>query len=83
LFDQSIYTLGLDVREMHILAFGLLALLAVEILKYKKRETLTAFLEKQWIVFRWSVLLGLLFVCIVFGYYGPGFDSAQFIYFQF
>ena len=83
LFDQSIYTLGLDVREMHILAFGPLALLAVEILKYKKRETLTAFLEKQWIVFRWSVLLGLLFVCIVFGYYGPGFDSAQFIYFQF
>ena len=83
LFDQSIYTLGLDVREMHILFVGLLMLLLTELLRYKKKQTLAAFLEKQWIGFRWSVLLGLLFFCVIFGYYGPGFDSAQFIYFQF
>ena len=83
LFDQQIYTLGLDIREMHILGFALLALLLVELIKYKKGELIDAILKRQWIVFRWCVLFMLLFVCIVFGYYGPGFDSSQFIYFQF
>lgn len=83
LFDQQIYTLGLDIREMHILGFALLVMFAVEAIKYKKGELLDAFLQRQWIVFRWSILFMLLFVCIVFGYYGPGFDSSQFIYFQF
>ena len=83
LFDQQIYTLGLDIRELHILGFALLTLLLVELIKYKKGELIDAFLQRQWIVFRWCVLFMLLFVCIVFGYYGPGFDSSQFIYFQF
>lgn len=82
-FDQTIYTLGLDVREMHILWFGILSLILVELIKYKKGELLDAFLQRQWIAFRWGILLALIFTCIVFGYYGPGFDSAQFIYFQF
>lgn len=83
LFDQSIYQLGLDSVEMHILIFGVLALLVVDALKYVKDESFAGFLERQWIVFRWGVLLGLLFACVVFGCYGIGFDSAQFIYFQF
>lgn len=83
LFDQSIYQMGLDITEMHILVFGIMILFAVDLLKYWKGQGLAEYLEKQWIVFRWCVLLGLLFVCIVFGCYGPGFDSSQFIYFQF
>lgn len=83
LSDQSLYTLGLDVREMHILGLALLVLALLEILKYRKGELIDSVLSRQWIVFRWCVLLVLLAVCIVFGYYGPGFDSAQFIYFQF
>ena len=83
LFNQSIYTLGLNIREMHILLAGLIFLFLVDCLCDKKKQTLAGFLEEQWIGFRWSVLLGLLFSCIILGYYGPGFDSAQFIYFQF
>lgn len=83
LFDQQIYTLGLDVREMHILGLALLMLFLAELVRYKRGELIDAFLEKQWIVFRWCVLFMLLFSCVVFGYYGPGFDSSQFIYFQF
>lgn len=83
LFDQSIYSLGLGIQEMHILSMAILALMVVEILKYRQKLTLTAFLEKQWIVFRWGVLLLLIYMCVVFGYYGPGFQSSQFIYFQF
>lgn len=83
LLDQSIFTLGLDVREIHILVFALIILLLVDLLKYKKNLLFSDFMEQQCIVFRWGVLLMLLFVCIVFGYYGPEFDSAKFIYFQF
>lgn len=83
MFDQSIYQLGLDVTEMHILGVGTAVLFLVDLLKYRKGQGLADFLAKQWIVFRWCILLGLLFVCVVFGCYGPGFDSAQFIYFQF
>ena len=83
LFDQSIYQMGLDVTEIHILALGLLLVLAVELMQYFKRKTFAEFMAEQWMVFRWISLIAILVVCIVFGYYGPGFNSAQFIYFQF
>ncbi len=83
LSNQSIYQLGLDAMEMNILVFGIIILFLVDLLKYRTGQGLVDFLENQWIVFRWCVLLGLLFLCVVFGCYGPGFDSVQFIYFQF
>lgn len=83
LFNQSIYTLGLDVQEIHILFFALLALLCVDILRYFHKEAIDTFLQKQCLAFRWGVLLALLFGCLIFGCYGPGFESAQFVYLQF
>lgn len=83
LFDQSIYTLGLDIQEFHILFLSVLVLLCVDSLRYFYKETLDVFLQKQCLVFRWGVLLVLLFACLIFGCYGPGFESAQFLYLQF
>lgn len=83
LFDQSLYTMGLNIQEIHILTFGVVLLFLVDVLQYKKRKTIAEFLSRQWIVFRWGVLFMLMFMCVIFGYYGPGFNSAQFIYFQF
>ena len=83
LFDQSIYTLGFDIREFHILFLSVLFLLCVDSLRYFHKETLDVFLQKQCLVFRWGVLLILLFSCLIFGCYGPGFESAQFVYLQF
>lgn len=83
LFDLSIYNLGLDIQEMNILLFGVILLFLADLLRYKKKISLAGFLKEQWVVFRFGVLLCLLFCCIIFGCYGTGFDSAQFIYFQF
>ena len=83
LFDQSIYTLGLDLREIHVLFISLIILLLVDLLRYCRGKKMVEWLEQQWVVFRWGVIIILLIFCIVFGYYGPGFNSAQFIYFQF
>lgn len=43
LFDQSIYTLGLDIREFHILFLSVLFLLCVDSLRYFHKETLDVF----------------------------------------
>ena len=83
LFDGTLYTLGLNMQEVHILMFSIVMLICVGIVKFIKNKTLADFLEGQWIVFRWGVILTLLFTCMVFGYYGPNFDSSKFIYFQF
>lgn len=83
LFDQSIYKMGLDVREIQILVFGMLVLLAAELMQRFKRKEMAEFLAAQWGPFRWCVLLTMIVCCVVFGYYGQGFDSAQFIYLQF
>ncbi len=82
-YNMSIYNLGLDVREMNILFVGTVLLFLVDLLQYKKQMSISVFLKNQWIGFRWMVLLILLFSCVVFGCYGPGFNSEQFIYFQF
>ncbi len=83
LFNGEIYTLGLDQFEFNILAFSVFVLILTDFLKYFKKQSLTEFLKEQCIWFRWIVVLGLIFGCIVYGVYGINFDSAQFIYFQF
>ncbi|MCM1189187.1 MAG: MBOAT family protein [bacterium] len=83
LFDQSLYSWGLDVVEFHILAVAMAALLAVDLIKYRKREDLGTFLRKQNLWFAWGVIILLVVGTAVYGEYGVNFDSKQFIYFAF
>ena len=64
--------------DLNIAACGLLVLLIVSALSEKKsvRERLA----EQNLVFRWLVLLALLFAVLIFGMYGPEFVSQDFIY---
>lgn len=83
LTDGSIYGLGLNVQEFHILAVALLLLFLVDIVRYKKGETLGQFLASQCIWFRLLAAWALFAFIFLFGVYGPGYDASQFIYFQF
>lgn len=83
LFDQSLYTLGLDIIEMNVLIIALTLLLLVDILRYVKNMDFSAFLMKQNTWFRWAVVLFMIVGVLVYGKYGVEFDSAQFIYFDF
>ena len=40
-------------------------------------------MSRQTVLFRWSLYLGLIWSVIMFGIYGIGYDSSQFIYFRF
>ena len=83
LFDESLYTLGLDRFESNVLIVALLVLLAVDLLKYFRNINLSDFLMAQNLVFRWIVIIGLIAAVLTYGMYGTEFDSAQFIYFEF
>lgn len=83
LFNGHIYTLGLDRPECNILMTSLAALFLVDLIRYKKKQEISAFLQEQCIWFRWGVMIALIAAILVFGIYGIHFDSAQFIYFQF
>lgn len=83
LFNDALYSFGLDRKEALILWCAIIALVAVDLLKYRKNITLGDFLVKQNLWFRWMIFTLLAVCCLVFGKYGIDFDSAQFIYFQF
>lgn len=83
LFDESLYTLGLDRVEANILIVSVVVLLLVDLLKYCRNMEFSAFLMKQNLWFRWLAALALIVAVLVYGEYGVNFDSAQFIYFNF
>ncbi len=82
-FDMSFYNMGLDFQEIHILMFGIILLLAVSVVRYKKKTDIGNFLLSQDLLFRWVVFVALIVMIITFGEYGVEFDSSKFIYFDF
>ncbi|MBQ9866064.1 MAG: MBOAT family protein [Lachnospiraceae bacterium] len=83
IFDESMFKWGLDRKEMGILLFGLLLLLAVSLVREIKKVDIGVYLLKQNLWFRWVVYIFLITAVLVWGEYGVDFDSAQFIYFNF
>ena len=83
LSSDTIFTYGLSANEMFILAFALVILFIVDLIRVRKNEMLDVWLGKQWLVFRVVFVITILITTIIFGIYGPGFDSKQFIYLQF
>lgn len=83
LFNGGIYNLGLDRVEMNILLISVFILFLVSLIKYRKKQTIDAFLMEQNIWFEWLVIILLIVILFVYGKYGPTFDAQQFIYFQF
>lgn len=61
LFDKSIYLLGLDQTEIHVLCVALLILFLIDLVRYKYKQTLDVFLGEQCIWFSWG---GYLFCCL-------------------
>jgi hypothetical protein len=83
-FDQSVYNLGLNRQEFALALFGIVILLFVNFLQNRyKNITIRAMIIKQNIVFRHVFYLIAIAFIVVFGVYGPEYNTSQFIYFQF
>ncbi len=83
LFNESIYVLGLEKKEMSILWVGILILLFVDAYYAKKQAFFDTLVKGQCLAVQYVIVAVLLVMVIVFGVYGEGYDATQFIYFQF
>lgn len=82
-FDGSIYKLGLVRQEFNILLVSLVILFLVDWVKYIRNLALDEFLARQNLWFRWAGIIILFMSIIIYGMYGPAFDTKNFIYSQF
>lgn len=80
---EASVVLGLERIEIFVLLSAIAVMLIFDIIKYKEGLAIDLYLKKKNIVTRWIILYCLLIYIIVFGVYGPMFDTGQFIYFQF
>lgn len=82
LFDGTLLTLGLNQPNFNLLLISIIVLIIVDIWQdrgNKIRETIA----KQNFICRWLVYSVAVFILIIFGMYGEGYNAANFIYQQF
>ncbi len=65
-----------------ILLVALIILAIVDIL-HEKQISVFSLVQDRNVVVRWIVYYALLWLVIIYGIYGPAYDSSTFIYFQF
>ena len=82
LFDGGLYALGLSRIDFTIGLLCVFVLFAVDAL-HERRVQIRSWILRQNLWFRWTVYLAAVFAVLIFGFYGPNYDAAQFIYFQF
>ena len=81
-FDGSLYNCGLDAKNLGLAIIGILVLGMVDYW-HKNGIAIRDVLAKQHIAIRWFVYMMAIFVALIFGEYGYGYNAADFIYMQF
>ena len=81
-FDGSLLNIGLTASDYAVLVVGFAVVLGVSIMKLKCDNVRDKFYDKPGLLF-YNIMALLLVVILVFGAYGVGYDSTQFIYGQF
>jgi alginate O-acetyltransferase complex protein AlgI len=78
LVDGGLFSLGLSAKQMFALLLALLVFYLVG--KRRSQGGFYEYIREQHIVVRWAIYLGCLFIILIYGAYGAGFNAAQFIY---
>lgn len=82
LFDGSLYTLGLDQKNFTVMLLSIGLLFVADLCKRRGIRIRQVVMAQDW-WFRWSFIALSVIALLVFGLWGPAFDQASFIYFQF
>ena len=81
LVDETLYTYGLDSKDISLLLCMFVLLWAVAMLQEK--GGLRTRIAGYNLVFRWAIYYIAIVALIVFGIYGPGYDASNFVYMGF
>jgi len=76
---------GMDLKNLTVLAAGLVILIIVDAYKYRPSEddlprSFTAMLRGKGVVLLWAAFMLLTVATLLFGMYGLGYDAGTFIY---
>lgn len=80
-FNGDLLKLGLKKADFYVLIFGFLVLLTVSLIQ--RGGSVRSRLENQLVIVPYFAYYTLLILILIFGAYGIGYDSSQFIYNQF
>lgn len=82
LFDGSLYLCGLDARSFWLMIICIFVLVGADFCKYRN-ITVRDVIIKQDYWFRWIFIAFAIAFILTFGIWGPNYNQANFIYFQF
>lgn len=82
LLDGSLFSIGMSHKDFVIVLLAIVILWLVDYYRSQGKR-IRQWLDGQNLVFRWVFCYTAIFVVIIFGIYGLGYDAAAFIYFQF
>lgn len=78
----QLFTLALDKLNFLAAVAGIGVLLCADLLQ-ERYGPLRPYITRRALPVRWAVYLAGVLAVLIFGIYGPGYDAASFIYFQF
>ena len=79
LFDDSLYTHGLDRKEFYVALFGII-LIWISDYMHEKKICIRKCIAQQVLPVRWFLYIGSIVFVIIFGWYGSAFDATSFAY---
>lgn len=82
LFDESLYACGLDRKNFWLMIICIGILIFADLCKHKNIKIRDVIIQQDY-WFRWIFIAVTVSTILLFGLWGPSFDSASFIYFQF
>ncbi len=82
LVDGTLLKLGVDGKDMAVIVIMALLLLVVDI-SHEHGVHIREKIAAQGFIFRWLIYWGAFYAVVIFGVYGPLYDSSAFIYQQF
>lgn len=74
--------MGISRASFKLLLLSIVVLLIADLLKYNGIRIRKIIIEQE-LWFRWICYIGAVFIILIFGIWGPSYDSGSFIYFQF
>ncbi len=79
LFNNRLYTLGLDWKDWLVLILGILVMIYVGI-KHEQGISVTDKVIARRLPIRWAIMIATIVVIMLVGTYGYGFNNSDFIY---